>query len=215
MDKITSSLAEIGVVPMITLSSPQRDAVHLAGALIRGGVPAAEVTFRAEGAEHAIHAMRVEYPEMVVGAGTVLTVEQVDTAYAAGAQFIVSPGFSADIVKRCQQLELPVYPGCSTATEIQAALACGLRVLKFFPAAACGGVSAIQALSGPFPMVRFIPTGGISPENLKSYLSCKPVCACGGSYMAPARLIETGDWDRISELCRAARDTVLEVRNNG
>ena len=215
MDMITQKLDKLGILPVVKLNRPQRDALPLAEALIQGGLPAVEVTFRAEGAETAIQAMRSRYPELLVGAGTVLTVEQVDIAHAAGAQFIVSPGFSAAIVARCQQLGVQIYPGCTTATEIQTALDYGLRVLKFFPAEASGGVAAIKAVAAPFPMVHFIPTGGISLGNLGSYLGCKAVCACGGSYLAPEKLIEAEQWDAIADLCRKSQDIVREVRGNG
>lgn len=215
MDSISQKLEKLGILPVVSLANPQRDALPLAEALIRGGLPAVEVTFRMAGAAEAIQAIRSQHPDMLVGAGTVLTAEQVDTAHAAGAQFVVSPGFSLNVVKRCQELGLTVYPGCATATEIQTALDCGLQVLKFFPAETFGGVAAIKAIAAPFPMVRFMPTGGVSLDNLGSYLKCKPVFACGGSYITSAKLVEAGAWDTIAELCRKSLDIVKEVRGNG
>lgn len=213
MNATDQKIAGIGIVPVIKLSHPERDAAPLARALCAGGVPVAEVTFRAAGADTAIARMREACPEMLVGAGTVLTVEQIDRAAAAGASFIVSPGFDAELVAASLARDLAVYPGCVTPTEIMAALKFGLDVLKFFPAEQCGGLARIKALSAPFSMVKFMPTGGINAANLSAYLSCPAVCACGGSYMVTADLIENGKWDEITALCRAAVRTVKEVRN--
>lgn len=212
MSEINEKIAKIGVVPVIKLTNPERDAAPLAKALCEGGVPVAEVTFRAAGADRAIKIMRETCPDMLVGAGTVLTVEQIDKAVEAGAQFIVSPGFDPELVKYCVDRDIPVYPGCTTPTEYQAALKFGLEVLKFFPAEQSGGIAKIKAMSAPFPMVKIMPTGGISLKNLKDYLSCKAVCACGGSYMVTADLIENGKWDEIVALCRQSVEIVKEVR---
>lgn len=210
---INEKIAEIGVVPVIKLNNPERDAAPLAKALCAGGVPVAEVTFRAAGADEAIRLMREACPEMLVGAGTVLTREHVDKALAAGAQFIVSPGFDGDLVAYCQEKGLAVYPGCTTPTDYHAALKYDLEVVKFFPAEQSGGLDKIKAMSAPFPMFKVMPTGGISLKNLKEYLSCPVICACGGSYMVTADLIENQKWDEITELCKQSIEIVKEARN--
>ena len=171
MCNINQRVADIGIVPVIKLNHPQRDAAELAKALCAGGVPVAEVTFRAAGADEAIRIMRKNCPDMLVGAGTVLTVEQVDLALAAGAQFVVSPGFDADLVAYCQKKGVQIFPGCTTPSDYHAALKYGLEVLKFFPAEQSGGLSKIKAMSAPFPMFKVMPTGGISLKNLKEYIS--------------------------------------------
>ncbi len=215
MCDINQKISEIGVVPVIKLNNPERDAANLAKALCEGGVPVAEVTFRAAGADIAIRLMREACPEMLVGAGTVLTTEQVDKALAAGAQFVVTPGFDPELVAYCQEKELPIFPGCTTPTDYHAALKFGLKVLKFFPAEQSGGLAKIKAMSAPFPMCKVMPTGGISLKNLKEYLSCPVICACGGSYMVTADLIDNNKWDEIIELCKKSVEIVKEARNNG
>lgn len=215
MCDINQKIPEIGVVPVIKLNNPERDAANLAKALCEGGVPVAEVTFRAAGADIAIRLMREACPEMLVGAGTVLTTEQVDKALAAGAQFIVTPGFDPELVAYCQEKGLPIYPGCTTPTDYHAALKFGLKVLKFFPAEQSGGLAKIKAMSAPFPMFKVMPTGGISLKNLKEYLSCPVICACGGSYMVTADLIDNNKWEEIVELCKKSVEIVKEARNNG
>lgn len=210
---INNRISEIGVVPVIKLSNPQRDAAPLAKALTAGGVPVAEVTFRAAGADEAIRLMKEACPDMLVGAGTVLTIEHVDKAIAAGAQFIVTPGFDPDLVAYCCEKGMPIYPGCTTPTDYHAALKFGLKVLKFFPAEQSGGLAKIKAMSAPFPMFKVMPTGGISLKNLKEYLSCPVICACGGSYMVTADLIENGKWDEITDLCKKSVEIVKEARN--
>ena len=215
MCDINQKISEIGVVPVIKLNNPERDAANLAKALCEGGVPVAEVTFRAAGADIAIRLMREACPDMLVGAGTVLTTEQVDKALAAGAQFIVTPGFDPELVAYCQEKGLPIYPGCTTPTDYHAALKFGLKVLKFFPAEQSGGLAKIKAMSAPFPMFKVMPTGGISLKNLKEYLSCPVICACGGSYMVTADLIDNNKWEEIVELCKKSVEIVKEARNNG
>lgn len=215
MSDINQRISEIGVVPVIKLNNPERDAANLAKALCEGGIPVAEVTFRAAGADIAIRLMREACPEMLVGAGTVLTTEQVDKALAAGAQFVVTPGFDPELVAYCQDKELPIYPGCTTPTDYHAALKFGLKVLKFFPAEQSGGLAKIKAMSAPFPMFKVMPTGGISLKNLKDYLSCHVICACGGSYMVTADLIDNNKWDEIIELCKKSVEIVKEARSNG
>lgn len=215
MDRISEQITSIGVVPVIKLNHPQRDAAALAKALCGGGVPVAEVTFRAAGAADAIRLMAEACPDMLVGAGTVLTNAQVDEALAAGAKFIVTPGLDVDIVKYCQEKGVPVYPGCTTPTDYHAAFKLGLEVLKFFPAEQSGGLAKIKSMSAPFPMFKVMPTGGISLKNLKDYLSSPVICACGGSYMVTADLIDNQKWDEITDLCRQSVDIVKEARGNG
>ena len=215
MNDLNRRISGIGVVPVIKLNHPERDAAALAKALCEGGVPVAEVTFRAEGADRAIRLMKEARPDMIVGAGTVLTVEQVDRAVDAGAEFIVSPGFDPELVAYCLKKGVAVYPGCTTPTDYQAALKFGLEVLKFFPAEQSGGLAKIKAMSAPFPMFRVMPTGGISLKNLKEYLSCPVVAACGGSYMVTADLIDNQRWYEIVDLCRKSREIVEEARVHG
>lgn len=212
MNEMNTRISAIGVVPVIKLNNPERDAAPLAKALCEGGVPVAEVTFRAAGADTAIKLMKEACPEMLVGAGTVLTTEHVDKAIAAGAEFIVTPGFDPEIVKYCVEKNMPIYPGCTTPTDYHAALKFGLEVLKFFPAEQSGGLAKIKAMSAPFPMFRVMPTGGISLSNLKDYLSCPVIAACGGSYMVTADLIDNQKWDEIIELCKKSVEIVKEAR---
>ncbi len=208
-------ISEIGVVPVIKHNNPERDAAPLAKALCEGGLPVAEVTFRAAGADKAIKIMSETCPDMLVGAGTVMTTEQVDMAKAAGAKFVVTPGLDIEIVKYCQSVGMPIYPGCTTPTDYHAAFKLGLEVLKFFPAEQSGGLAKIKAMAAPFPMFKVMPTGGVSLKNLKEYISCPVICACGGSYMVTADLIDNGEWDKIIELCKESVKIVKEARNNG
>ena len=215
MKEINECISKIGVMPVIKLNHPERDAASLAKALCAGGINAAEITFRAEGADRAIRLMKAACPDMLVGAGTVLTTEQIDMAAAAGSEFIVSPGFDPELVIYAQKKGIPVYPGCTTASEYQQALKYGLELIKFFPAEQSGGLTKIKALAAPFPMLKIMPTGGISLKNLKEYLSCPAVAACGGSYMATSELIDNNKWDEITELCRTTERIVREARDNG
>ena len=213
MNEIEKKVQSIGVVPVIKLNNPDRDAVPLAKALIDGGVPVAEVTFRAAGAAKAIKAMHDAYPEMLVGAGTVLTTDQVDEAMAAGAQFIVTPGMDPEIVAYCKKVGVQIFPGCTTPTDYHTAYKFGLEVLKFFPAEQSGGIAEIKAMSAPFPMFKVMPTGGISLKNLADYAKNPVIAACGGSYMVTADLIEGGKWDEITDLCKKSVEIVKEARN--
>ena len=215
MNSFNEKISQIGVVPVIKLNNPEKDAEPLAAALCAGGVPVAEVTFRAAGADKAIKIMRETHPDMLVGAGTILTKEQLDKAVEVGAQFIVTPGFDPELVAYCVEKNIPIYPGCTTPTDYHAALKFGLEVLKFFPAEQSGGLSKIKAMSAPFPMFKIMPTGGISLKNLKEYLSCPVICACGGSYMVTPDLIDGGKWDEITDLCKKSVEIVKETRNNG
>ena len=215
MTEMNRKISEIGIVPVIKLNHPERDAATLAKALCEGGIPVAEVTFRAAGADIAIKLMKETCPEMIVGAGTVLTTEQIDKALAAGAEFIVSPGFDPELVAYAQSKNLPIYPGCTTPTDYHAAYKFGLEVLKFFPAEQSGGLAKIKAMSAPFPMFKVMPTGGISLKNLKEYISCPVIAACGGSYMVTADLIDNRKWDEITDLCKQSVAIVKEARSNG
>lgn len=213
MNELQTRISEIGVVPVIKLNHPERDAAPLAKALIAGGVPVAEVTFRAAGAAIAIQTMREQFPEMLVGAGTVLTTAQVDEAMAAGAQFIVTPGMDPELVEYCQKVGIDVFPGCTTPTDYHTAYKLGLEVLKFFPAEQSGGMAKIKSMSAPFPMFKVMPTGGISLKNLADYIKNPVIAACGGSYMVTADLIDNGKWDEITDLCRQSVEIVKAARN--
>ncbi len=215
MNKLNEAISNIGIVPVIKLSNPERDAAKLAKALCEGGVPVAEVTFRAEGAGKAIKLMSEACPEMIVGAGTVVEPKQIDITIEAGGKFIVTPGFDEELVAYAQEKNIPIYPGCTTPTDYHAALKFGLEVLKFFPAEQSGGLAKIKAMSAPFPMFKIMPTGGISLKNLKEYISAPVIAACGGSYMVTADLIENQKWDEITGLCKQSRKIIEEVRGNG
>ena len=213
MNALNQAISSIGIVPVIKLNHPERDAAPLAKALCEGDVPVAEVTFRAAGAPLAIRIMKETYPDMIVGAGTVITTEQIDEAIVAGAQFIVTPGFDEALVKYAQEKQIAIYPGCTTPTDYHAALKFGLEVLKFFPAEQSGGLAKIKAMSAPFPQFKVMPTGGVSLKNLKEYLSSPVIAACGGSYMVTADLIDNQKWDEIIDLCKKSREIVKEARN--
>ncbi|MBQ6317832.1 MAG: bifunctional 4-hydroxy-2-oxoglutarate aldolase/2-dehydro-3-deoxy-phosphogluconate aldolase [Oscillospiraceae bacterium] len=213
MTEMNERISGIGVVPVIKLNHPERDAAELGKALCAGGVPVAEVTFRAAGAEIAIKRMKEANPDMIVGAGTVTNTEQIDKVIEAGGEFIVSPGFDPELVAYAQKKNIPIFPGCTTASEYHQALKFGLELIKFFPAEQSGGLAKIKALSAPFPMFKVMPTGGISLKNLKDYLSCPVIAACGGSYMVTADLIDNRKWDEITELCKKSREIVKEARS--
>lgn len=204
-------LRKSGIVPVIKLDETEKAEV-LAKALRKGGINCAEVTFRAKGAEEVIIAMRSAYPDMLVGAGTVLTMEEAEKALQAGARFIVSPGFDEEIVDFALANDILPLPGCVTPTEIQLALKKGLDMVKFFPAVQFGGAAAIKALAGPFGNLMFMPTGGISLENLEEYLNVKNIIACGGSFMVKEQLLKEERWDEITQLSRQAMEIVGRVR---
>ena len=212
MNAFNQKISEIGVVPVIKLNHPERDAAALAKALCAGDVPVAEVTFRAEGADKAIALMKEACPDMIVGAGTVTRTEQIDAVIAAGGEFIVTPGFDAELVQYAQEKQIPIFPGCTTATDYHAALKFGLELIKFFPAELSGGLAKIKALAAPFPQFKVMPTGGINLNNLREYLSSPIIAACGGSYMVTADLIDNQKWDEITALCRQSRAIVKEAR---
>ena len=205
-------ISEIGVVPVIKLNHPERDAALLGKALCAGGVPIAEITFRAAGADKAIRVLKEANPEMLVGAGTVTNTAQIDAVIAAGGEFIVTPGFDPELVAYAQAKNIPIFPGCTTATDYHQALKFGLEVLKFFPAEQSGGLAKIKALAAPFPMFKIMRTGGISLKNLKDYLACPVIAACGGSYMVTADLIDNNRWDEITAICKESRRIVEEAR---
>lgn len=199
---ILEQLATRRIVPVVVLD----DAAHaspLAEALVKGGLPVAEVTFRTAAAQEAIRIM-ADRGDILIGAGTILTVEQVDQAVAAGANYIVSPGTSRAVVERCQEHGVAVLPGAVTATEVQTALELGLTTVKFFPAGTSGGAPAIKALSAPFSGVKFVPTGGVSAKNLHDYLSIPAVAAVGGSWMVDKALVNAGRFDEIAKLSAEA-----------
>lgn len=208
MDKTLNRLEELGLVPVVKIEDA-KDAVPLGKALIKGGLPVAEITFRTDAAEQAIKNLTSELPDILVGAGTVLSVEQTKKAVAAGAKFIVSPGFNSDVVKYCVDNNIPITPGISNPTDIEAALGFGLKVLKFFPAEASGGLKTLKAMSAPYGMVKFIPTGGINAQNINEYLSFEKVLACGGSWVAKGDVISSGDFDKITALAKEAVGIVL------
>lgn len=201
----------LGIIPVIIIDDPA-DAVPLARALADGGLPCAEVTLRTPRALDALGRIAAECPDMMVGAGTVLTRAQAAEARAAGARFAVAPGFNAAVVEYCQSVDLPVYPGVATPTEIEMALGAGLSVLKFFPAEPMGGLAFLKAIAAPYTGVSFMPTGGIGPSNLAAYLGFSRVVACGGSWMAPNELISARRFDRIREATVAAREIVMSAR---
>ena len=212
MNALNNRISQIGVVPVIKLNHPERDAAELGRALCAGGVPVAEITFRAAGADRAIRLMKEACPDMLVGAGTVTATSQIDAVIEAGGDFIVSPGFDPELVAYAQEKGIAVYPGCTTASEYHQALKFGLEVIKFFPAEQSGGLAKIKALAAPFPMFKVMPTGGISLKNRKEYLCCPVIAACGGSYMVTAELIDSNRWDEITALCRKSREIVEEAR---
>lgn len=203
MNDTVKKLENIGLVPVVKIDDASKSEA-LAKALIDGGLPCAEITFRTAAAAEAIERISKKYPDMIVGAGTVINVEFAKKAIAAGAKFIVSPGFNPSVVDFCIENNVPVVPGVCTPSDIEMALGRGLSVLKFFPAEASGGVSMLKALSGPFPNVKFMPTGGISEKNLADYIKLKNVFAVGGSWMVKADLIENEKWDEITSICKKA-----------
>ena len=208
---ISEQFKEYGVVPVVVLNDA-KDALPLAKALVEGGLACAEVTFRTEAAEESIRLMSEAYPERLVGAGTVLTIDQVDRAVKAGAKFIVSPGFDPEIVDYCLENNIPVFPGCVTPSEVAQAVKRGLKVVKFFPAEQAGGIAMIKAMAAPYTMVKFMPTGGISTKNLADYLSCDKILCCGGSWMVKGDMIKAGEFDKICTMAKEAVAKVKEIR---
>ena len=211
MNDVTKKIEETGVIPVVVLNDV-KDALPLAKALCEGGLPCAEVTFRTDAAEESIRLMAKEYPQMLIGAGTVLTTDQVDRAVNAGASFIVSPGFDPEIVDYCLSKNIPVIPGCVTPSEVAQAVRRGLTRIKFFPAEQAGGLAMIKAMGAAYTTVKFMPTGGINAKNLASYLSCDKIYACGGSWMVKGDLIKAGEFEKIKEMTKEAVALVKEIR---
>lgn len=208
MKEKLETIANIGIIPVIALDDAKK-AVPLARALIAGGLPAAEITFRTAAAAEAIRVITAEVPEMLVGAGTVLTTEQLDRALDAGARFIVSPGFNPEIVKYGLSKGALMLPGTATGGEMEQAMALGLEVVKFFPAEQNGGVDKLKALAGPYKNLRWMPTGGVNTKNMMDYLSFDQIVACGGTWMVKKELIENEAWDKITAICKDAVKTML------
>ena len=204
-------IRKTAVVPVVVLENA-KDAVPTARALLDGGVDVMEITFRTAAAADAIRAVAENCPEMLVGAGTVITLEQCQKALDCGAKFIVSPGFDPEVVRWCVERKVPVTPGCVTPTEIMAAGKLDVKVVKFFPAGVYGGLKAMKALAAPFGGAQFIPTGGVDASNLKEYLEAPFVWAVGGSWLCPKKEIAAGNFDAITALCRQARAIAREVR---
>jgi 2-dehydro-3-deoxyphosphogluconate aldolase/(4S)-4-hydroxy-2-oxoglutarate aldolase len=211
MSNVMETIEQAGIVPVIKMDSA-RHAAPLARTLSEAGLPIAEITFRTDAAEAAIRAVAQAMPDVMLGAGTVVNVDQAKAALDAGARFIVAPGFNPKVVDYCIQQNVPVMPGVSTPTDIEMGLDRGLRVLKFFPAEAAGGTKMLKALSGPYKEVRFVPTGGIKPENLGEYLSLPSVVACGGSWIVPQRALSEERFDEIDKLVREALELVAQAR---
>lgn len=207
MDMI-EKLSLAGIVPVIKVEDAG-DAVPLCKALADGGLPVAEITFRSDAAEEAIRRVHEALPEVILGAGTVLTTAQVDRAVAAGATYIVSPGLNPEVVRHCQKVDVPIVPGCANPSDIEVALSLGLKTVKFFPAEALGGLALIKAMSAPYGNVTFLPTGGIAENNLLDYLSFGKVVACGGSWMVDAKALAAKDWQKIETLTRSAVNLML------
>ncbi|HIX77320.1 MAG TPA: bifunctional 4-hydroxy-2-oxoglutarate aldolase/2-dehydro-3-deoxy-phosphogluconate aldolase [Candidatus Fusicatenibacter merdavium] len=208
MNAVLEEIQKIGIVPVVVLDKPE-DAEPLAKALCEGGLPCAEVTFRTAAAEESIRIMTEKFPKMLVGAGTVLTIEQVDRAVNAGAKFIVSPGLNPEVVKYCVEKNIPVTPGTCNPSDIETALSLGLDVVKFFPAEAAGGLAMIKAMAAPYVNMKFMPTGGINAKNINEYLAFDKIIACGGSWMVNKAMVNAGEFDKIRDMTREAVQTML------
>lgn len=208
MNDILKKISLVGIVPVVKISDVEK-AVPLAKALCEGGIPVAEITFRTQEAEEAIARIAKECPDMLVGAGTVLTTDQADRAIQAGAKFIVSPGLNPRVVEHCVKKGVPITPGCSNPSDIEQAIELGLDVVKFFPAEAAGGIKMLKALSAPYGNIKFMPTGGIDAGNINDYLSFPKVIACGGSWMVPDDLIKAGNFEKIASLAKEAVESML------
>jgi 2-dehydro-3-deoxyphosphogluconate aldolase/(4S)-4-hydroxy-2-oxoglutarate aldolase len=209
--QILAKLGTIGIVPVVAIEH-LKDAISLGQALLDGGLPCAEITFRTAAAEDAIRRISSELPDILIGAGTVLNLEQAEKAVDSGAQFIVSPGFDYEVVNWCLKFNVPITPGIATPTEINMALAKGIRILKYFPAESLGGIKTLRAIAAPYQDVKFIPTGGIDARNLAEYLSLPMVHACGGSWLVKKNLISGNRFVEITKLVQEALSIVNEVR---
>ena len=211
MNEVLEKLGKIGIVPVVVLDDA-KDAENLGRALMEGGLPCAEVTFRTAAAEESIRLMHEAYPDMVLAAGTVLTTEQVDRAVAAGASLIVSPGFDPEIVDYCISKNIEVVPGIVTPSELAQAVKRGLTRVKFFPAEAAGGLAMIKAMCAAYTNVRIMPTGGINAKNIGDYLACDKIFCCGGSWMVKGDLIKAGEFDKIKDMTAEAVEVVKKAR---
>lgn len=211
MKTIENQFWKLGVIPVVVLERVE-DALPLAKALCEGGLPCAEVTFRTEAAEEGIRLIAENYPQMLIGAGTVLKKDQVDHAVNAGAKFIVSPGFDPEIVDYCLERKIPVFPGCVTPSEVAQAAKRGVQVVKFFPAEQFGGLAAIKALAAPYTTLRFIPTGGLNIQNLKNYLLYDKILCCGGSWMVKGDLMKAGQFEKIQQMAEETVKLVKTIR---
>ena len=207
MDTVISKIGILKLIPVITVPEP-RHAIPLGEAIMAGGLPLAEITFRSNAALDSIRIISQKFPEMIVGAGTVLTIDQVQQAITAGATFIVSPGFNPRVVNYCIENNIPIIPGVSNPSLIEMALESGLKVVKFFPAEACGGLNFLKAIAAPYPQIKFVPTGGINAKNLEQYLEAPYVHACGGSWIVNTKLIETENFTKITALIKEAREMI-------
>lgn len=213
MEPIPDILGRLALVPVVKIDKAE-DGIPLGKALIAGGLPCAEITFRTQAAEEAIRRIASEFPELMLGAGTVLTVDQAKKAVGAGARFIVSPGFETQVIDWCLAQGVEIFPGVVTPTEIMAAFGKGLTIVKFFPAEAFGGIATIKALAAPFGNIRFIPTGGVNARNLADYLSLPAVHACGGSWMVESRMIAAHQFGEIARLTAEACAIVQRIRGD-
>jgi len=211
MKELFNMINSFGIVPVLVLDD-SKNASLAAQALIDGGLPCAEIVFRTPAAEESMRIISRDFPRILLGAGTVLTTLQVDSAIAAGAKFIVSPGLNSKVVEHCLSKKIPIIPGCMTPSEIEAAIELGLEVIKFFPAEAAGGINMLKAISAPYTHVKFMPTGGIDVSNLSSYLNFNKVTACGGSWMITRELINKGDFKEITRLTKEAVAAVRKFR---
>ena len=213
MTSIDEKIYQLGVIPVVAIEDA-KDAAALGQALIAGGLPCAEITFRTSAAAESVRTLSSQFPGLLVGAGTVLSVEQAKDAVDGGAKFLVTPGFDQDVVAFSLARGVPIYPGVATPTEINMALKMGLNILKFFPAEALGGLKTLKAIAGPYTQVRFIPTGGINAQNLVEYLNSPAVVACGGSWPVKKTLIANGEFETITRLTAEAVQLVQQIRRN-
>jgi 2-dehydro-3-deoxyphosphogluconate aldolase/(4S)-4-hydroxy-2-oxoglutarate aldolase len=214
MLQIIQKLGKLALVPVVKIEHAE-DAIKLGKALLNGGLPCAEITFRTESAEEAIRSIASTLPEIILGAGTVLTADQAQKAIGAGAQFIVAPGFNPKVVDWCLEHDVPVIPGVATPTEIEMALDKGLNILKFFPAQTMGGIDMLKAIAAPYSGVKFVPTGGLNAQNLADYLKLPMVFACGGSWFVKSNLISAGEFNEITRLTKEAVELVHQYRGVG
>ncbi len=210
MNSLLSRLSELRIIPVVIIED-EESAEPLAESLINGGLPCVEITFRTDAARNVLARMRKAFPSLLMGAGTVLTTDQVDRAADAGAEFIVSPGINPKVVEYCLKKNIPITPGIATPTEVEMAIELGMEVVKFFPAEALGGIPYLQAISAPYPKMKFIPTGGINESNVVSYLTQRNVLACGGSWMVKKEHIKSGSFNEIEKLTRSAVSLIGSV----